>query len=91
MNKNDKIFVENWTKTRAKGKWRFNFMFGSFLGFGGAIGSFFFSNQYQTISSFFSLHFLMRLIITIGISVFIVAPILWWIYENRYKKLTQSN
>ena len=91
MKNNDKIFVENWTKTRAKGKWRFNFTFGTLVGFGAAIGGFFFSEQYHSLSSFISLPFLLRLMLTIGITVFIFSPILWWIYENRYKKLTQKN
>ena len=90
MKKNDKIFVDNWTETRKKGKWNFFFKFGNVFGILASIVSFFFSTEYNGVNSFFTQTFLVKLIIYILVGVFIFSPVLWWLYENRYKKLTKG-
>jgi len=90
MNKNDKIFVDNWTETRKKGNWNYNIKFGSIFGILASIVGFFFSKDYDGVNSFLSQTFLIKLVVYLLVGIFVFAPVLWWLYESRYKKLTKE-
>lgn len=91
MKERDKKFIENWSKTREKGK--FNFMIRAGLLYGlitVILMQLLKLDEMSFRELFLSTLFLVKLLIYVVMGVFGFGYVMWLFSERRYRKLTSQ-